>query len=87
MEKITRAELKRMRGDMLMEAKTKIVKTIVEQVKQDARNGNTSYMHKHMNGALMTIFPDPNELVDRLRDIFVDVDIVYAEPYISIRWN
>jgi hypothetical protein len=87
MEKITRADLKRMRGDMLMEAKTRMVKSIVDNVKRSAQNGNASYMHTHVGGALMTLFPDPNELADRLREIFVDVDIEYAEPYISIRWN
>jgi hypothetical protein len=86
MEKITRADLKRMRGDMLMEAKTKIVKTIVGHVKHAAQNGNASYVYQH-NGGWREVFPDPNELADRLREIFVDVDIEYAEPYISIRWN
>jgi hypothetical protein len=75
-----------MRGDMLMEAKTKMVKNIVEQVKRSAQNGNACYMHQHLGG-FKDVFPDPNELVARLQEILVDVDVVYAEPYISIRWN
>jgi hypothetical protein len=87
MERITRDELKRMKGDMLMEAKTKMVKNIVEQVKRSAQNGNACYMHQHVGGGLQAVFPDPNELASRLQEILVDVDVVYAEPYISIRWN
>jgi hypothetical protein len=75
-----------MRGDMLMEAKTKMVKNIVEQVKHSAQNGNACYMHQYASG-FKHVFPDPNELVARLQEILVDVDVVYAEPYISIRWN
>jgi hypothetical protein len=86
MERITRDDLKRMRGDMLMEAKTKMVKNIVEQVKRSAQNGNACYMHEHQRH-FQTLFADPYELVTRLQEILVDVDVVYAEPYISIRWN
>jgi hypothetical protein len=86
MERITRDDLKRMRGDMLMEAKTKMVKNIVEQVKRSAQNGNACYRHEHARH-LQTLFTDPHELVARLQEILVDVDVVYAEPYISIRWN
>jgi hypothetical protein len=44
-------------------------------------------MHQHVGGGLQAVFPDPNELASRLQEILVDVDVVYAEPYISIRWN
>lgn len=70
-----------------MEVKTKTVKMIVERVKNSAQNGNACYMHEHVGGGLRAVFPDPNELVSRLQEILVDVDVVYAEPYISIRWN
>ncbi len=86
MERITRDDLKRMKSDRLMEAKTRTVKGIVEQVKRSAQNGNACYMHQHMRG-VHEVFPDPHELVARLQEILVDVDVVYAEPYISIRWN
>jgi hypothetical protein len=71
---------------MLMEAKTKMVKNIVEQVKRSAQNGNACYTHEHARH-FQTLFTDPYELVARLQEILVDVDVVYAEPYISIRWN
>jgi Mg2+ and Co2+ transporter CorA len=86
MERITRDDLKRMKGDMLMEAKTRTVKGIVEQVKRSPQNGTASYMHEHVRH-FQTLFTDPNELVARLQEILLDVDVVYAEPYICIRWN
>lgn len=69
-----------------MEAKTTTIKSIVDRVKHSAQSGNACYMHQHVGGALTTLFPDPHELVARLREILVDVDVEYAEPYVSIRW-
>lgn len=86
MERITRDQLKRMKGDMMMEAKAKMVKTIIDRVKHSAQNGNACYMHQHV-GHFQSLFADPHELVARLQEILVDVDVVYAEPYVSIRWN
>jgi hypothetical protein len=68
------------------ESKTKIVEGIVKHIKKLAQDGNTSYMYQHMGG-FKAVFPDPHELVTRLQEILVDVDVVYAEPYISVRWN
>ena len=86
MEKITRDQLKRMKRDALEEAKTKMVRDILQRVKDRAQNGDACYMHQHV-GCFKNLFSDPNELVARLQEILVDVDVVYAEPYISIRWN
>ena len=69
-----------------MEAKMKMTKSIIEQVKNRAQNGDACYMHQYAGG-FKHVFSDPNELVAHLREILVDVDVVYAEPYISIRWN
>jgi hypothetical protein len=86
MEKITRTDLKNMRVQFTESEKKNCIAQIIEQVKRSAQTGQVSYTHIHQ-GDIQNVFPYPLEVVHRLRAVFVDVDIDYAEPYISIRWN
>lgn len=82
MERITRADLKLMHTDFVASQQRKMVANIVEQVKRTAQQGQVSYTHVHIPG-----FPGCLEVVERLRSIFVDLEIEYAEPFITVRWN
>ena len=86
MEKITREDLKNMSVQFAQIRKDKHIEYIVRQVKETAQRGSASYTHIHQ-GDIEQVFSYPLEVVHRLREVFVDVDIDYAEPYISIRWN
>ena len=86
MERITRTDLKNMHTDFVASQKKRLVENIIEQVKRAAQQGRVSYTHTH-SSVFEYLFPSPLELVERLQAILVDVDVVYAEPYVAIRWN
>ena len=87
MEKITRADLQRIRESYVEKKRKNLLLDIVKQVKQTAEVGQTSYTHVHYPNYSRLVMMAPFELVNCLREIFVDSDIDYAEPYITIRWN
>lgn len=76
MEKITRAELQQMRYDNEEQS----VRKIIERVKVAAKVGNSFFLYGEE-------CRNPDQLIRRLREILIDVDIEYADPYITIRWN
>lgn len=86
MERITRADLRQMRLEWLEKQKRHLIEIIVRNIKETAREGKLNYMHFH-NKDLQGWLISPMELVGRLREVLVDLDIEYADPHITIRWN
>ena len=85
MERITRQQLRDMHQEFLASQREKMLRNIVEQVKRTAQQGQLYYKIQYQAG-VQELFPNPYELMVRLHDIFVGVDIEYAEPFIAIRW-
>ncbi len=86
MERITRQELRDMHRVFLASQREKILRNVVEQVRRSAEQCQM-YHRIHYQYGIRELFPNPYELMVRLHDIFAGVDIEYAEPYISIRWD
>jgi hypothetical protein len=86
MERITRKELQGMRASFLAAQREKMLNNIVELVKRSAEQGDLYYKISYQGSGVQNLFPNPYELMTRLHDIFVGVDIEYAEPFIAIRW-
>jgi|LakMenEpi03Aug12_release.lakeMendotaPanAssembly.Ray.scaffolds.fasta_scaffold2446985_1 hypothetical protein len=85
MRVVTKADLQRFREEALSRGRRNIVDNIVKQVREVAERGGVKYAHQYEEGWKYHFTPE--EIVRELRFIFIDIDIEYAEPYISIRWN
>jgi hypothetical protein len=83
MEPITREQLRNMQQEYVNTRLERLARTIVNNVKQEALLGKLYYSYLFN----VRVNDSPSVLVNRLAEVLVGCDIVYAEPYISIRWN
>jgi hypothetical protein len=81
---ITKADLVRFRKEAIERGRRAIIDDIVRQVKDKAERGQHKYAHQYQGG--WEQYFTPEEIVQELRSIFIDIHVDYAEPYVSIRW-